>query len=136
MQPIYLTLADIRHIKDTYAREAEARYGVFDVWKESQTHADGDEEMLRAAAEANDIFRAFAQIISLPPQGDEALFLAARWQAHITRYHYHCTPQILLYLANLYVDDARFAENIDRFGAGTARFMRDALKAYCKTLGI
>lgn len=35
-------------------------------------------------------------------------------------------------LGELYVTDERFTENIDKFGKGLAKFMRDAMKIYAK----
>lgn len=37
-------------------------------------------------------------------------------------------------LGQMYVDDPRFGENYDRHGAGTAVFVRDALKAYAEAV--
>ena len=31
----------------------------------------------------------------------------------------------------MYVADERFTKNIDKFGAGTAQFMSDAIAVYC-----
>ena len=45
--------------------------------------------------------------------------------------HYACTNEILSGLGEMYVADARFTENIDRFGDGTAQMMRDAIRVYC-----
>lgn len=58
--------------------------------------------------------------------------LVKEWQAHITRYFYDCTEEILAGLGELYVADERFHANIDRFGPGTAQFLSAAIAAYCK----
>ncbi|OUM95368.1 MAG: hypothetical protein A9Z00_08420 [Thermobacillus sp. ZCTH02-B1] len=39
-------------------------------------------------------------------------------------------PEMFRKLGQLYVDDARFKKNIDRFGEGLAAFMRDAMAVY------
>ena len=54
------------------------------------------------------------------------------WQDFITENYYTCTKEILASLGEMYVADQRFLKNIDRHGNGTARFMSDAIKAYCK----
>ena len=77
-----------------------------------------------------DIFRAFG--VCGDPAGEEARTLVERWQAHITKYHYNCTDGILACLGQMYVNDPRFKENLDKYGPGTARKISDAIAAYCK----
>jgi hypothetical protein len=36
-------------------------------------------------------------------------------------------------LGQMYVDDIRFTENIDRFGQGLAKYMRDAMAVFADT---
>ena len=81
--------------------------------------------------DSNDLFAAFAGSMDKDPSDPSVRELVRRWQALISTYHYDCTNEILSGLADMYIADERFTENIDRFGDGTARFMRDAIKAYC-----
>ena len=57
--------------------------------------------------------------------------LTAEWQRFITEHWYTCTKEILAGLGEMYTADARFTENLDANGAGTAQFMHDAIAAYC-----
>ena len=66
------------------------------------------------------------------PDGREAQTLVKRWQDFITENYYTCTKEILAGLGEMYVADERFRENIDCHGDGTARFMSEAIKVYCK----
>ena len=66
------------------------------------------------------------------PDGREAQALAKKWQDFITENYYTCTKEILAGLGEMYVADERFQKNIDRHGDGTARFMSEAIKEYCK----
>lgn len=45
---------------------------------------------------------------------------------------YHCTDDILAGLGQMYVCDERFKNNIDSHGEGTAEFVAEAIKIYCK----
>lgn len=84
--------------------------------------------------EADEIFRSFAEIRESDPAAAPAQALVRRWQARVTAHHYDCGPEILAALGQMYVGDARFAENLDRFGEGTAAFMGRAIAHYCHTL--
>ena len=59
-------------------------------------------------------------------------FLVKTLQNHITQNFYHCTNEILAGLGQMYVADERFKKNIDKNGDGTAQFICEAIKAYCK----
>ena len=43
-----------------------------------------------------------------------------------------CTNEILAGLGQMYVCDERFKNNIDKNGEGTAEFVTEAIKIYCK----
>ena len=53
-------------------------------------------------------------------------------QDYITANFYHCTEDILAGLGQMYVGDERFKNNIDSHGEGTAEFVAEAIKIYCK----
>jgi len=44
------------------------------------------------------------------------------------------TPEMFANLGNMYVDMPEFTKNIDRYGEGLARFMRDAMLAFAKQI--
>ena len=62
----------------------------------------------------------------------EVQSLVAKLQSHITEYYYTCTKEILSGLGQMYVFDERFRNNIDKHGEGTAEFISEAIKIYCK----
>lgn len=76
-----------------------------------------------------DIFRSFGRCTD--PAAPEAQELVRRWQAHITRYHYHCSNAILRCLGNMYLSDPRMTENLDRYGPDTAQLIHDAILIFC-----
>ena len=66
------------------------------------------------------------------PESEAAQALCKKLQQFITDNFYTCTKEILAGLGEMYVLDERFKSNIDKNGEGTAEFIRDALRIYCK----
>ena len=62
----------------------------------------------------------------------EAQALVKELQNHITENYYTCTNEILSGLGQMYVADERFKNNIDKHASGTAKFISQAIKTYCK----
>ena len=120
--------------KEKYAREAAERWGKTDAYRESVERAAARDENATAVMEqdANDIFAAFAAIMDKSPASPEAQALVERWLAHITRYYYPCTKEILACLGQRYTADERFTATLDRFGDGNARFISEAIALYCE----
>ncbi|MBE6630216.1 MAG: hypothetical protein E7624_05130 [Ruminococcaceae bacterium] len=58
--------------------------------------------------------------------------MVSKLQAYISATCYTCTARVLTSLGKMYVSDARFQNNIDRFGAGTAEFVAGAIEVYCR----
>lgn len=58
--------------------------------------------------------------------------LVKKLQDYITKNFYHCTDDILAGLGEMYVCDERFKKNIDKHAEGTAEFVSNAIKLYCK----
>ena len=56
--------------------------------------------------------------------------LVVEWKEHITKYYYECTDDMLAGLADMYVNDIRFKENIDKYKTGLAEFISDAIMNY------
>lgn len=63
---------------------------------------------------------------------DEAQSLVKKLQNHITENYYLCTNEILAGLGQMYVADERFRYNIDKNADGTATFICEAIKVYCR----
>ena len=54
-------------------------------------------------------------------------------QNYITETFYTCTDEILFSLGQMYAGGGEFTENIDQVGGtGTAEFVADAIRIYCK----
>ncbi|UOO37858.1 MerR family transcriptional regulator [Oscillospiraceae bacterium CM] len=124
---------DYEAAKAQYAAEAKARWGHTDAYRESAQKEQGRTKAETAAMmeKAGEIFRSFAEMRGRDPSDPDVQALVRRWQAHITEFHYRCTDDILACLGEMYVEDARFRSNIDRYGDGTAQLMSDAIKICC-----
>ena len=62
----------------------------------------------------------------------ESQALAKELQNYITENYYTCTNDILAGLGQMYVCDERFKNNIDSHGEGTAEFVAETIRIYCK----
>lgn len=124
---------EIEKNKKKYAEEVKARWGSTDAYRESEAKAAGysSAQWQTLGEEGKAILKAFGENRHLAPGGAEAQALVARWQAYITANFYRCTKEILSALGLMYTGDARFTENIDKNGAGTAAFMAAAIEIYC-----
>ena len=133
MKKPIITAADVDAARRTYADEARQRWGTGAEYAESARRDAARTPALQddMLADMDAIFAGFAALRGADPAGAEAQALVRRWQDHITRYHYPCSAEILACLGQMYTADARFTANLDRFGEGTARFMSEAIAAYC-----
>lgn len=122
--------------REEYAKEAREKWGDTAAYQESEKKtADYSADrwkQVNAAMDERIAEFANCKRKSFAPDSREAQALAKRWQDYITENYYTCTKEILAGLAEMYVADERFRSNIDRHGDGTAQFMSDAIKAYCK----
>lgn len=121
--------------QERYAREAKAKWGKTDAYKEYEEKTKGvsPERIQDAGLALMAIFAEFGEILHLSPESGEAQALVKKLQDHITAHFYTCTPQILSGLGQMYVAGGEMTENIDKAGgAGTAEFAAKAIAYYCK----
>lgn len=124
-----------------YAGEVAQRWGADsyragDTWWRSMSGTERREFLAEQEGIARDFAAAMAE--GGAPDGDAAQGTADRqfeWlsrfatgtgQGSVTREHFTG-------LAQMYVDDPRFASNYNRFGDGTAQFVRDAMFVYAES---
>ena len=122
--------------REEYAKEAKERWGDTSAYKESAEktaeYSTDKRKQVNAAMDERIAEFAGCKRAGLAPDSKEAQALTKKWQDFITENYYTCTKEILAGLGGMYVADDRFRENIDRRGDGTAQFMSDAIKEYCK----
>ena len=116
-----------------YEQEAEQRWGQTDAYKESRrrTARYSAEDWARQKAEQESIYRdlAAAQQAGRAATEPAVLELAERHRLSIDRWFYPCSRDLHRGLADLYESDSRFADNIDRYGAGLTGFLVAAIRA-------
>ena len=117
-----------------YAKEVVERFGdtkpYADFKEKSQNYSKDDYAEL--SKKADSIFAEFFEIKGEDPASDNAQELVLKWQQFIIENYYECDKTILLGLSEMYVGDDRFKTNIDKSGEGTAVFMTEAIKYFCK----
>ncbi len=120
-----------RQAREDYAREARARYGGTEAYAASQARTRNyrPEDWNAIQREAESIWRDFSACAD--PEGPEAAACVEAWQAHISRWYYPCSLEILAGLGQLYASDGRFARTIDQKAPGAANAMSRAIAAYC-----
>lgn len=127
-------MSEIEEAQEKYGKEAEERWGHTDAYKESarRTSRYTRDDWARISAEQEVIYSGFAQMAAdkADPSSEEAKALAKAWQKSISDNFYPCSDEILAGLGQMYIADARFTENIDKHGEGTAAFMSAAIDAY------
>lgn len=116
-----------------HAGEAEQRWGDTDAWRESQrrtsSYTRDDWLRIRRETDASEQRLADALAAGLPADGPEAVAAAEDLRLGIDRWFYACSPAMHRAVAEMYVDDERFAAHYERRAAGLARYTRDAVRA-------
>lgn len=116
-----------------YEAEAEQRWGHTEAFEESKrrTAGYGAEDWKRFGVEQAAIMSDAFALLSAGdrPDSGAAMAVAERHRLAIDRWFYPCSLAMHRGLADLYESDARFAANIDKFGAGLTVFLVAAIRA-------
>ena len=119
-----------------YEKEAEQRWGDTDAYKESmkRTKRYTKEDWQRCAAEQAGVYGDALQALQAGklPEAPEVMDIAERHRLAIDRWFYPCSHAMHAGLADMYEQDSRFAENIDKHGAGLTPFLSAAIRANTK----
>jgi len=117
-------------------KEAKARWGDAAAYREYTHKTAGytEDAWQQAHGGLDAVIAAFAVCMKEgnTPESKKAQVLVETLKNHITENYYTCTDEILAGLGEMYVADERFKENIDKHGVGTAAFIREAIRNYCK----
>lgn len=119
---------------EQYKQEARERWSGTEAYQEyvmKQMRLTPDESR-RQGEEVIDFLKEIGQMRHLPVDSAEVQQKVKELQQLFTRNFYNCTNQILSALGEMYVDNNRFRQNIDKeCGEGAAEFLRDAIRVYC-----
>lgn len=120
--------------RNPYEQEARERWGNEAVDRSQKTLGQLDKEGQRALGEKmNAVYRQLAALRHEDPGSEQAQGAIQEWYNllhEITGQWY--PPEAFKHLGQMYVDDERFTKNIDQFGSGLARFMRDAMAIFAE----
>lgn len=118
--------------QNPYEQEARARWGDEAVDKANAKVANMTKDEQKAMSEAmNAIYRKLATLRHGSPESDEAQAAIKEWYDFLNNMDMgDYSLDDFKRLGQMYVDDERFTKNIDKFGDGLARFMRDAMAIY------
>jgi DNA-binding transcriptional MerR regulator len=115
-----------------YEQEARERWG-----DEAVNNADNKlnsmskDELKGTGERMNEIYRNLASLRHHLPESEAAQAGIAQWYAFLNSSTGHTySLEVFKSLGQMYVEDERFSNNIDKFGEGLAVFMRDAMAVY------
>ncbi|HDX9578185.1 TPA: MerR family transcriptional regulator [Bacillus pseudomycoides] len=112
--------------QNPYEQEARERWGNAAVDKANKTAANMTKEKQE---EYNAIYRKLAAIRHDSPESEQAQEAIQEWYNYLQNFG-HYSLEAFKGLGQMYVDDERFAKNIDQFGEGLAKFMQSAMAVY------
>lgn len=130
------SMKDVEACKEKYSKEAAEKYGSTKAYDEctKKTEKYKKDDWNKINEDANEIYRNIAKLMDRKADDKEVQLLVEKWRTHISKNFYDCTPEIFRGLADMYVQDERFTENIDKFGEGLAKFLSEAMIVYCNRL--
>lgn len=114
-----------------YEQEARERWGDEAVDQSNAKLAGmSKEEQRQMGEQMNAIYRKLAHLKDGSPESEEAQSAIGEWFTFLNRNLGNYPLEAFKGLGEMYVADERFTKNIDRFGDGLAKFMRDAMAVY------
>jgi len=115
-----------------YRKEAIDKYG--EIAKQTHERVDkySKEKVDSLKYETEKIFKKFASKMDIGFNNPDTMLLVKEWQYFITTNFYDCTNEILIGLADIYIEDSRFKKNIDKTKEGLSEFISKAIKHYVK----
>ncbi|HET7579118.1 MAG TPA: MerR family transcriptional regulator [Bacillales bacterium] len=120
--------------RNPYEQEARERWGDEAVDRSNAKIASLSKEDQAALSEKmSALFEKLATIRHQSPESDEAQAAIQEWYILLQQFGDY-SPEAFKGLGQMYVEDQRFTKNIDKYGDGLARFMRDAMQVYSDRL--
>ena len=125
------------HVFDTseieqYKAEAKAKWGDTREYQEYEQKQGSGHDVHETTSQLMNLFREIGALRQLPPADQAVQEKIGALQAFITKNYYTCSAEIFRGLGEMYVQDTRFQDNLDKAGgAGTAEFVKQAIEVYC-----
>lgn len=117
-----------------YAAEVKERWGTTKEYEEYSKKIENKskEELKGTQKQLMDLFAEIGQLKQLAVTELAVQEKLKELQQFITEHYYNCTKEVLKGLGQMYVEDERFKNNIDKVGGkGTAEFVKQAILEYC-----
>ncbi|NIW44546.1 MAG: MerR family transcriptional regulator, partial [candidate division Zixibacteria bacterium] len=121
-----------------YEEEAKQRWGKTPQWAESQkkwaSYSKEQKEAIKT--EGGEITkRMVGDDPNLSPNDPDVQAAIGDYHVYINKYFYTCDVEFIRNLADMWVEDPRFAANYERIRQGGAAFVREAVHTYCDQNG-
>lgn len=117
-----------------YEEETKQRWGNTPQYAESQkkwaSYSKEQKEAIKAEGGRLTI-RMVSSDPDSPPNDPDVQAAIGEYLAYINNYFYNCDVGFLRWLADMWVEDPRFAVNYERIRSGGAEFVREAVHIYC-----
>jgi DNA-binding transcriptional MerR regulator len=119
-----------------YEKEAGERWGT-DIVKESNRRWKSltPSEKEKHLKKGEEITLALRDAIGEKPASAKVQSLINDWRQYIN-FFYDCTPQILLGLGHVYIEDPRFRAFYEKVDPDLPQFFYEAIKIYCEKHGV
>ena len=119
-----------------YEDEARQRWGKSPEFEESVRRAKAftKQDWDEIKREGGEIMERLAVLMDRDPADPEVQRWVGRHHRQINDRFYACGPEVYRGLGDLYADDPRFTAVYDNVKPGLARFLRDAMHVYSRTL--
>jgi MerR family transcriptional regulator, thiopeptide resistance regulator len=118
---------------ESYAQEAEERWGDTEAWKESQrrTRSYTKEQWQQVKEEGDQVNARYVQLMQdgVPADSEQAMEAAEAARQQICTWFYDCPRQMHAAIAEMYVADPRFTKTYEDIAPGLAQYVRDAVVA-------
>lgn len=124
----------MKSIKKPYKKEAQQKYGKDKVERSEQIVKGWSKEKFAAVrAEGLAITKELAGLVNEPIESPKVQAAIDKHFHHIIQFYDASWPHIKIYrgLADLYVNDPRFAKNYTKHHPDLAKFMQAAMTYYC-----
>lgn len=118
---------------ESYAQEAEQRWGGSDAWAQSQQRAKSyDKDQWQRIKDEGDAVNArYVELLraGVPAVATEAMDVAEEARQQICRWFYDCPREMHAGIAAMYVADPRFTKTYEDVHEGLAQYVHDAVVA-------
>ncbi|MBQ8836821.1 MAG: TipAS antibiotic-recognition domain-containing protein [Clostridia bacterium] len=117
-----------------YSKEVKEKWGNTEAYAEYVVKSYSKYKQSELAVGMENIFREFAACMlgGETPDSESAKSIVKKLQNYITENFYNCTDEILSGLGKMYTADERFKKNIDKYAAGTAEYVSEAIACHLK----